>query len=182
MIPLFALLWVYYDAGMRDGQPEEKFRFAAAAVFLLASISDGIDGFIARRFNQMSELGKILDPIADKGLLITALLLLSWHRTEDAWRFPLWFPVLVVSRDVTLVIGYHVLHVCNGKVEVCVNWVGKTATVFQMVAILSSMLHPPIIPFMWVVLAAGILTAFSFALYVADGIRQLNHGTHTKPL
>ena len=69
MIPVFVTLAIYYGQSIQEGDPQDWQRFAAIAVFLLAAVSDGLDGYVARRYNQRSSLGMILDPIADKGLL-----------------------------------------------------------------------------------------------------------------
>ena len=68
MIPIFVTLAIYYGQSIQEGDPQDWQRFAAITVFLLAAVSDGLDGYVARRYNQRSSLGMILDPIADKGL------------------------------------------------------------------------------------------------------------------
>src|SRR5437773_43324 len=73
MIPVFVALAIYYGESVRRGAPLEWQRFAAILVFLLAAVSDGLDGYVARRYNQRSRLGVILDPIADKGLLLSGI-------------------------------------------------------------------------------------------------------------
>src|SRR5206468_11327415 len=107
-------------------------------IFLIASISDGLDGYVARRYKQRSSLGVILDPIADKGLLLSGIITLSisnWSKIDpDYGRFPVWFPVLVISRDAVILVGAVVLYLLNGKVDVKPNWTGKVATVLQMIA------------------------------------------------
>jgi phosphatidylglycerophosphate synthase len=69
--------------------------------FLLAAASDGLDGYVARHYNQRSQLGVILDPIADKGLLLSGIITLSitnWSQSDpDYGKFPVWFPVLVIT-------------------------------------------------------------------------------------
>src|SRR5436853_7452996 len=77
MIPVFVTLAIYYGEGLQEGKPQDWQRFAAIAVFLAAALSDGLDGFVARHYNQRSSLGLILDPIADKGLLLSGLITLS---------------------------------------------------------------------------------------------------------
>ncbi|MEP6975013.1 MAG: CDP-alcohol phosphatidyltransferase family protein, partial [Spartobacteria bacterium] len=77
MIPAFVLMAIYYGESIKRGEPEEWQRFAAIIIFLVAAASDGLDGYIARRYNQRSALGVILDPIADKGLLLSAIITLS---------------------------------------------------------------------------------------------------------
>src|SRR4051795_803148 len=108
MIPVFVALAIYYGQSVRAGEPEEWIRFAAIMTFLLAAVSDGLDGYIARRYNQRSSLGVILDPIADKGLLLSGIITLSisnWSYTNpDYGSFPTWFPILVITRDVVILV------------------------------------------------------------------------------
>jgi cardiolipin synthase len=181
MIPAFVLMAIYYGESIKAGQPQEWQRFAAIAIFLLAAASDGLDGYIARRYNQKSALGVILDPIADKGLLLSGIITLSisnWSDVDPQYgRFPVWFPVLVISRDIVIVVGSAVLHLLVGKVRVQPNWTGKIATFLQMTAIAWVMLQLMFIPLLYIVAAAGFFTFISGIIYVMDGFRQLGaHG------
>src|SRR6202171_3513085 len=133
MIPVFVALAIYYEQSIQRGDPLEWQRFAAITVFLLAAASDGLDGYVARRYNQRSSLGMILDPIADKGLLLSGIITLSisnWSQVDAHYgKFPAWFPVLVITRDAVILIGSALLHVLNGTVRVRPSWTGKVATV-----------------------------------------------------
>ena len=85
MIPVFVTLAIYYGQSVQRGEPLEWQRFTAIAIFLVAAISDGLDGYVARRYNQRSALGVILDPIADKGLLLSGIITLSisnWRKVQ----------------------------------------------------------------------------------------------------
>src|SRR5437879_3680742 len=113
MIPMFVMMAIYYGKSVQRGQPQDWQRVLAIFIFLGAAASDGIDGYIARRYNQRSQLGVVLDPIADKGLLLAAIITLSF--SNWAYAFPLWFPVLVITRDAVIVIGTLVLHLVVGK-------------------------------------------------------------------
>jgi CDP-diacylglycerol--glycerol-3-phosphate 3-phosphatidyltransferase len=178
-IPVFVLLGVYYGESLGQGQPQEYYRLGAILVFLTASVSDGLDGYVARRYNQRSKLGAVLDPIADKGLLLAGLLTLTF--SDWGYRFPLWFPVLVIARDVVIVAGSLGLHYLNGEVHVRPRWTGKVATVLQMIAIGWVMLQLQVItPLLWVSLA-GCFTFLSGVGYVRDGIRQLQHAEQAQP-
>src|SRR2546421_5786372 len=119
MIPVFVTLAIYYGESIQEGNPQDWMRFTAIAIFLIAAISDGLDGYVARRYNQKSSLGVILDPIADKGLLLSGIITLSisnWSDVDpDYGRFPAWFPVLVISRDAILFVGAGVLYLLVGK-------------------------------------------------------------------
>jgi CDP-diacylglycerol--glycerol-3-phosphate 3-phosphatidyltransferase len=188
LIPVFIALAIYYGHGVRIGHPAEWQRVAAIVVFAIASASDGLDGYIARRFHQRSRLGVVLDPIADKGLLLGAILTLTF--SNWAYEFPIWFPVLVIARDVVVVAGTILLHYFHGHVEVRPSWAGKTATVMQMAAIAGVMLQIDRAVtvagnrILWldvVVAIAGGFTLVSGAGYLLDGLRQLHAGDHSKP-
>jgi len=186
-IPLFVAMAIYYGRGVQTGHPQEWQRVAAILVFALAAISDGLDGYIARHYNQRTRLGLILDPIADKGLLLTAIVTLSvsnWH-----YEFPLWFPILVISRDMVILTGSLLLHYLNGKVQVRARLIGKAATALQMLSIAAAMLQvnrpglTPEPPFSWMdglVWLAGFFTFTSGIGYVIDGVRQLQAGDHAQ--
>ena len=142
-----------------------------------------MDGYIARRYNQRSTLGAILDPIADKGLLLER----NYHfehqqleRGRSGLRasFPAWFPVLVITRDAVILVGSAVLHLLNGTVKVRTSWTGKVATVLQMVALAWVMLQLRFLPLVYVVAAAGLFTFISGVIYVRDGVRQLQAEGH----
>src|SRR3954470_4146445 len=182
MIPVFVTLAIYYGESIQEGNPQDWMRFTAIAVFLLAALSDGLDGYVARRYNQRSSLGMILDPIADKGLLLSGIITLSisnWSQVDPHYgKFPAWFPVLVITRDVVILVGSAVLHLLNGKVRVRPSWTGKVATVLQMAAIAWVMLHFRFIPLSSIVVAAGVFTFVSGVIYVMDAIRQLQAAGH----
>ena len=128
LVPFFIVeVLIYVDDG------EELHRFLAIAAFLLASVCDGVDGYIARRYNQRSELGAILDPLADKLLVVAGIVLLSLHHEQYLPHLPLWLTATVISRDVLLLIGLVVVHYACDKVTVKPHLIGKVATVLQMV-------------------------------------------------
>lgn len=174
LIPVFVLFCVYYGRGIETGQPEEWQRWAAIIIFIVASASDGLDGWVARRWGQRSRLGTILDPIADKGLLLTAIITLSFSKWTYA--FPIWFPILVVARDAIILIGCGVLFHLDQKLEVRVSFTGKLATAAQMVTLAWIMLQLP--HYLVSVYVAGFFTLASGTVYISRGIRQLRHHDH----
>ena len=182
LIPVFVTMAIYYGQTVQRGAPEEWMRFTAIIIFLVAAVSDGLDGYVARRYNQRSRLGVILDPIADKGLLLSGIITLSisnWSEVDPNYgKFPIWFPVLVITRDIVIVVGSVVLHLLNGTVRVRPSWTGKVATVLQMAAIAWVMLQLRILPLSYVVMAAGLFTLVSGIIYVIDGVRQLQAEGH----
>jgi CDP-diacylglycerol--glycerol-3-phosphate 3-phosphatidyltransferase len=185
MIPAFVTMAIYYGESIKRGDPLEWQRYAAIIIFILAAVSDGLDGYVARRYNQRSTLGVYLDPIADKGLLLSGIITLSisnWSQSDPEYgRFPAWFPVLVISRDVVILVGTLILYLLNGKVHVKPKWTGKVATVLQMIAIGWVMLQLRFIPLFYVVVVAGVFTLISGIVYVADGVRQLQAEGHAHP-
>jgi CDP-diacylglycerol--glycerol-3-phosphate 3-phosphatidyltransferase len=182
LIPAFVTMAIYYGQSVAAGDPLEWQRFAAIIIFLVAAVSDGLDGYVARHYNQRSALGVILDPIADKGLLLAGIITLSisnWSELSPQYgRFPAWFPVVVITRDVVILVGSAVLHLLNGRVQVRPSWTGKVATFLQMAAIAWVMLHLHFFPLIYVVAAAGLFTLVSGMIYVRDGIRQLQLEGH----
>ena len=174
LIPLFVLVMLDYIRGHRLGEQQEWQRFAAFGIFAFAAASDAVDGFIARRFNQRSELGTYLDPLADKVLLITTLVLLSRDTGSAFQKLPLWFPVLVISRDAILLGGFALIHLLIGKTLPRPRIVGKLATFFQMLTLGWIMLKIGRPTHEWPMVAAGFFTFCSGIWYIFDGIKQFN--------
>jgi len=183
MIPAFVTMAIYYGQSIQRHDPLEWQRFTAIAIFLIAAVSDGLDGYIARRYKQRSALGAILDPIADKGLLLSGIITLSisnWSEVDpDYGRFPAWFPVLVITRDAVILVGAIILHYFIGnKMRIKPSWTGKVATVCQMCAVAWVMLQLHFLPLIFVVFVAGIFTLISGVIYVMEGVRQLQAEGH----
>jgi CDP-diacylglycerol--glycerol-3-phosphate 3-phosphatidyltransferase/cardiolipin synthase len=127
---------------------------------------------VARRFNQRSRLGTILDPIADKGLLLTALITLTFSPWPD--KFPLWFLILVITRDVLAIGGALLLGQIAGLRELTPHWTGKVATVVQMTALGALMLH---FPEVWIHTSVWLAAAFTFisgVVYLGVTMRMLS--------
>lgn len=171
IIPIFIVAVLYYVHG-----GNEVMRYAALGLFGLASLSDAIDGFIARKYNQISELGTVLDPLADKLLLISGYIVLSLDNDPFLPSIPIWLTALIFSRDVLLVLGLILIHYTFGKIQVRPRIIGKAATVLQMLIILLVLAKLPLSLMTYLFFAAGICTGVSGVIYVWDGIRQL--GTH----
>jgi cardiolipin synthase (CMP-forming) len=168
LVPFFVYEFLAYRA-----EPQELHRLLALGAFAAAAILDGVDGFIARRFHQKSELGAILDPLADKLLLTSAVVLLSLPRIPLE-NIPLWLTALILSRDVMLILGLVLIHFLSGRVVVRPRIMGKIATVLQMALVLWAMLRFPPDWQRWLAYAAGASTAISGLLYLGDGLRQLS--------
>lgn len=104
------------------------------AVFIIASITDKLDGYIARSRNQVTTFGKFLDPIADKVLVIVAMIMLV-----EMGKLPAWIPSIVVFREF-VVSGYRLIAVENGGNVIAANIWGKLKTVTQMIAIIFALI------------------------------------------
>jgi len=128
LIPVFASLLFYQ-------------RFVLAlVVFVLAGVTDGLDGLLARRFNQKSQLGTILDPIADKLMLVTAFVVLSMRSVfpqplPSHLPVPFWVTVAVISRDVFILVGAAAINVVTGFRGFRPSMLGKINTTVQIAAI-----------------------------------------------
>ena len=104
--------------------------FIIDIIFIIASITDKLDGYIARSTNQITTFGKFLDPIADKILVIATMVMFV-----EMGRLPAWIPIIVIFREF-LVSGYRLIAVENSGKVVAANIWGKLKTVTQMIAII----------------------------------------------
>jgi cardiolipin synthase len=161
LIPVFVTLLVY------------RHPTAALVVFCLASLTDLLDGYIARRRNRQTRLGAFLDPLADKLLLSSAFVTLTYLKV-----IPFWIAAVVVSRDLALSVGVLVIHVAGGTVHPSPSWLGKASTAFQVATVLAAMgafyfRLWPALPrvFAWVTAA---FTVASGLQYIMQGLKQLN--------
>ena len=133
LTPLFV---IYLVKGM--------FHFALL-VFTIAAISDGLDGLLARYFNQYSALGAYLDPIADKLLLASAFATLAALKV-----IPAWVTIIVLSRDILIITGIAVFALMGIPFEIKPSLVSKWTTVFQSLTIFLTLLDPKIPGIFWV--------------------------------
>ena len=175
LVPVFiTLLITYQDRGGK----EDVWRWTALAVFAVAGISDFIDGYLARHCNQASALGALLDPIADKLLLLAALVSLSFI-SIGARPFPIWFPAIIISRDALLLGGYAVLRHFHIPVAIRPHWTGKWSTFFTLLAIGAVLLKvDDRLTLTLCALGAGTALICTI-IYVRKGLELLTHSGHT---
>ncbi|MCI8889147.1 MAG: CDP-diacylglycerol--glycerol-3-phosphate 3-phosphatidyltransferase [Hungatella sp.] len=123
MIPFFvaALLW--------DGGESQTMRYAAALLFIVASLTDLLDGKIARKYNLVTNFGKFMDPLADKLLVCSALICLI-----ELGQIPAWMVIIIISREF-IISGFRLVASDNGVVIAASYW-GKFKTTFQMIAVI----------------------------------------------
>jgi CDP-diacylglycerol--glycerol-3-phosphate 3-phosphatidyltransferase len=142
-------------------------KWAALAVFLVASLSDFADGYIARHYNQVTDFGKFLDPIADKLLVTSAMLLFV-----EQGRMPAWVLLCVIAREFA-VSALRLVAVDNGRV-IAAGWSGKVKTAATMVCICVMLVFA--LPTLDTVCNAGILvtTVYSGAEYFSKNRDLIN--------
>lgn len=166
LIPVFASLLFYGYSGW------------ALVAFLIAGVSDGVDGFIARRFNQQSELGTILDPIADKLLMTTAFVILTLPKLFpelDYLPVPFWVTASVIGRDVLILTVAAAIYVITGFRGFQPSLLGKLSTTVQIFAvglILIAAVYPSMqgfyLPTVYIVVAAlAFISGFHYIFFVA---------------
>jgi cardiolipin synthase len=146
----------------------------AFAGFVIAGISDGVDGFVARHFNQRSKLGAYLDPMADKLLLVSVFIVLG-----IMGELPLWLVIAVVSRDALIVFAVLLSTVMGNPVEMKPLFVSKANTAVQIVlaaAVLAELAFSaefgPVRPAL--IITSGLLTVASAAAYLVAWLRHMN--------
>jgi cardiolipin synthase (CMP-forming) len=176
LIPFFVVVILYYA---KEGR--EVYRLLAIISFAVAAICDGVDGWVARRFNQRSELGAILDPLADKLLLVSAIVVLSFDHAPYLESIPLWLTGTIIGRDMLLLIGLVVIQLMVGKFSVRPRILGKVATVLQMIVVLWILMKLGERWLRYLIWGAAICTGVSGLFYVWDGSRQLSAHPSSSP-
>ena len=172
LIPVFVTLLFYQ-------------RFVLAlAVFVTAGLTDGLDGLLARRFQQESQLGTVLDPIADKLMMVTAFIVLSMRSifpqpVPSHLPIPFWVTIAVISRDVFIVVGAAAINIMTGFRGFRPSWLGKANTTVQIIAIAIIMFAASVPYYTGYYLPTLYVVVFTFAVtsglhYVFFASRLLN--------
>lgn len=166
-VPFFIAMILYYDP-RRD-----YYRYIILGIFLLAVVTDVIDGYIARTRKQKTKAGAILDPLADKLLLISAFICLYMvGGMLGPITFPLWFVLTIISRDVILLLGSMIIYVVHGNLSITPTKWGKATTFFQILCVVGILLQWPWVVIVWY--AAVFFTFISGVGYIRNGIKVLN--------
>lgn len=173
-VPFFVACLVFYSPCA------EYLRWTALGIFVLAVISDAVDGYIARRSRQVSLAGQILDPLGDKLLLMSSFIALSLH-SKLVLTFPLWVSFIVISRDAIILLGAVVIYLVKQKIEIYPTRWGKLTTTFQMLSVIAVLLQFSQSAIVWSV--AVFFTVVSGIDYIRRGFRILyasdtNRNTH----
>jgi cardiolipin synthase (CMP-forming) len=167
LVPFLLASLFYY-------KPEHDFlRFIALGIFFVCALTDAIDGYVARRFYQKTELGRILDPLADKLLILTAFLCLSVLKEIPlASKIPPWLTIIVLSRDAIILLGSVIIFVILKNIDIKPSYVGKVTTFFQMSTVVLSLLQSSLITLLWYITA--FFTLLSCFHYIWLGSKVLN--------
>lgn len=165
LIPFFVVSLLIFGGNVR------LFRYVAASIFIVASLTDMLDGKIARKYNLVTNFGKFMDPLADKLLVCAALICLVELR-----QLPAWMVIVIVSREF-IISGFRLVAAEQGIVIAASYW-GKFKTTFQMIAVILLIIDLPVLGLFtgactWIAL---ILTVVSLVDYIMKNHKVLTEG------
>lgn len=165
MIPFFVI------ALMLEGGANQTYRYIAAAIFILASLTDMLDGKIARKYNLVTNFGKFMDPLADKLLVCSALICMI-----ELGQLPAWMVLIIIAREF-IISGFRLVASDNGVVIAASYW-GKWKTTFQMISVVLLVLNIEALSMLtnaavWIALA---LTVISLVDYIVKNAGVLLEG------
>ena len=165
MIPFFVAALLY------DGGANQNMRYVAAALFIIASLTDMLDGKIARKYNLVTNFGKFMDPLADKLLVCSALICMIELR-----ELPAWMVIIIISREF-IISGFRLVASDNGVVIAASDW-GNFKTTFQMIGVVLLIFNIPALStlttiIVWIALA---LTVISLVDYIVKNAGVLTEG------
>ena len=151
------------------------YRYLALGIFASIALSDALDGYLARKFEDVTDFGKVVDPLSDKLLLVTSYWIMASTRFFEEPPAPMMLSVIVISRDIFLATGFIILYLVTGKKIVRPSRIGKACTVFQMASILAVLLNIFPVWFLYYTFFAitGILTVASWGQYIYVGVKSL---------
>lgn len=182
MLRLLLLPVFLYAVLAGAGQPAGGYRWAAVGIFVLMAATDKLDGYLARRLNQTTRLGALLDPVADKLLVDCTVILLSFPQiAPEGFIVPMWVVVAVYGKDVLIAVGAIAVLALAGKVSIAARPLGKLSTVLQLMMLMVvltapvpqaarfAVWHPLAVGLWWAVAGVAALACID---YVIVGTRQ----------
>lgn len=165
-VPFFIAAVLYYQPS------RDHLRFVALGIFLLAVVSDALDGFLARVMKQKTKIGTILDPLADKVLLSSSFIFIYLKNNfPSGINVPLWLVITVLSRDALIFFGAAVIYVTRNELILTPSHWGKYTTLFQMLAIVSVLLQFQATRF--IIVFTAFFTLCSGIDYLRKGLKVL---------
>ena len=170
-ISTFRILSVpFFIASLIYSQQKDYLRFVALFIFILAVISDAVDGYIARKSKQQSKAGLVLDPLGDKLLLMSAFICLA-SIPGLPLKFPVWVTLVVISRDVIILLGAVVIYMLKQHIDISPTRWGKLTTTFQMSSVIAVLLRFKFsYVFWWLAIAFTLISGMD---YVMRGFKTL---------
>jgi cardiolipin synthase (CMP-forming) len=163
-VPLFIILLAYHEVGW------------AFSTFVAAGVTDVLDGIIARRFRQKTSIGSVLDPLADKLLMVSSILLLSLPQMEFMTVIPRWLAILIIFRDVFILLVSTIVVLMIGWRTFKPSSYGKASTVMQVLTVLAVLYvdwRHVIVPELNILFyMTGLMTTISGLHYLVRGLRQ----------
>lgn len=165
LIPFFVAALLF------DGGSRQDIRILADVIFIVASLTDLLDGKIARKYNLVTNFGKFMDPLADKLLVCSALICLI-----QLGQLPAWIVIVIISREF-IISGFRLVAADNGIVIAASYW-GKFKTTFQMITVVLMILNLPQLALLTQIclIAAVALTIISLVDYVWKNVGVLTKG------
>jgi CDP-diacylglycerol--glycerol-3-phosphate 3-phosphatidyltransferase len=181
IVPFVSLMLKINDPALSHAV-RDVVRYTSMFLFLLMGISDGVDGFLARRKNQITKLGAFLDPIADKLLVTCACLLLASQRGHvEEFLLPPTVVVLIIGKDLFLLIGFVIVYLITSRIHIAPVFIGKLATALQLSMVAGILIAPEVssvlpgwiwfLRLLWWSAAATELLAT--LIYIRDGSRYI---------
>lgn len=179
--PFVSLMLKINDPNLSEGL-RNTMRYLAVLIFLVMAVSDGIDGYLARRKNQTTRLGAFLDPIADKLLITCACLLLASRSGHvPGFLLPPTVVVLIIGKDLFLLIGFVIVYLITSQIHIAPAFIGKLATALQLSMVTAILIAPEVstvVPgWIWLLKilwwsAAG-TAILATLIYIRDGSRYI---------
>jgi cardiolipin synthase len=181
IVPFVSCMLKLNDPNLGD-VTQNIMRYVSILLFLIMAVSDGVDGYLARRKNQITKLGTFLDPVADKLLITCACLLLASQKSQVG-NFPLppTVVVLIIGKDLFLLIGFVIVYLITSKIHIAPVFIGKLATTLQLSMVAGILIGPEVsrllpgwiwfLRFLWWSAAGTALLAT--LIYIRDGSRYI---------
>ena len=181
VVPFVSFMLKINDASL-GSTAQNAMRHASIIIFLIMAVSDGIDGYMARRRNQITKLGGFLDPVADKLLITSACLLLATNKGHvHGFQLPTTVVVLIIGKDLLLIIGFVIVYFLTSRFLIAPAFVGKLATTLQLSMVAGILIAPEVsvvlpgwiwfLRFLWT--SAAVTAILTTLIYIRDGSRYI---------
>lgn len=172
-LTIFRVILVPFFVALLLTAPDDmRFRIGAEVIFIVASLTDMLDGKIARKYNLVTNFGKFMDPLADKLLVCSAMICLI-----ELKEIPSWIVVIIIGREF-IISGFRLVASDNGVVIAASYW-GKFKTVFQMMMVIVMIIEPLFSPLktladvlMWIALALTVISLLDYVIKNRDVLKE----------